>query len=220
VSGGAAGTPIRAVVSDFGGVLTTPLFESFAAFQAEHGIAPEALGLAMLRATQARGGANPLYDLETGDLAEPEFLALVADALEAETGARVPMEGFADRYWAGLRHNDAFIAYLRSLREERGIRLALLTNNVREWEPRWRPKWPIDELFEVVVDSAFVRMRKPDPRIYALTLEMLGLPPEACAFVDDLELNCDAARQAGLHPVVFRTTEQAIAELDALLGAG
>jgi putative hydrolase of the HAD superfamily len=126
------------------------------------------------------------------------------------------MEGFADRYWAQLEPNDAMIDYLRAARA-RGTRLALLTNNVVEWEPRWRPVWPIDELFEVIVDSGFVGMRKPEPRIYALTLERLGLPGDQCVFVDDLELNCDAAREAGMTPVVFKHSAQAIAEIEAAL---
>src|SRR3712207_2291617 len=93
----------------------------------------------------------------------------------------------------------------------------MLTNNVREWEPRWRSMLPIDDVFEVVVDSAFVGMRKPDPRIYELTLERLGLPAGACAFVDDLEHNIEAARSLGMHAVWFQDTEQAIAELEAQL---
>jgi putative hydrolase of the HAD superfamily len=109
------------------------------------------------------------------------------------------------------------IDHLRRLRDERGIRLALLTNNVREWEARWRSMLPVDELFELVVDSAFVGMRKPEPGIYELTLERLGLPGEACAFVDDLEVNCDAARLHGIVPIRFETTEQAIRDLDAAL---
>ena len=80
------------------------------------------------------------------------------------------------------------IEFIRELRA-RGLRAALLTNNVREWEPLWRAKLPeVDELFEVVVDSAFVGLRKPDPEIYALTLERLGgVSPEDCVFVDDLD---------------------------------
>ena len=86
---------------------------------------------------------------------------------------------------------------MRELRG-RGLRTALLTNNVREWEPLWRAKLPeIDELFEVVVDSAFVGLRKPDPAIYELTLERLGgVRAERCVFVDDLDVNCEAARGA------------------------
>ena len=85
--------------------------------------------------------------------------------------------------------------------------MALLTNNVREWEPRWRAMLPeLDEIFEVVVDSAFVGMRKPEPEIYQLTLERLGggVEPADCVFVDDIELNCDAARELGMTAVHVR----------------
>jgi len=128
----------------------------------------------------------------------------------------VSLHGFGARLMDALHPNQALLGYYRGLRE-RGIRLALLTNNVREWEPLWRPKLPIDALFETVVDSGFVGMRKPEPGIYELMLERLGLPGAACAFVDDLDVNIAAAREHGMHGVHFRDTDQAIAELDALL---
>ena len=107
---------------------------------------------------------------------------------------------------------------MRSLRR-RGLRMALLTNNVREWEPKWRAKIPsIDEIFEVIVDSGFVGMRKPDPRIYELTLERLGdIRADECVFLDDLDVNCDAAARLGMHPVQFHEADQAIRDVDALL---
>ncbi len=95
----------------------------------------------------------------------------------------------------------------------------MLTNNVREWEPRWRAKLPIDEIFETVVDSAFVGIRKPDPAIYAIVLERLGLPAEACVFVDDLEPNVDAARGLGFAVVHHLDTATTVAALDELLPA-
>ena len=211
-------TQVRAVISDFGGVLTTPLFNAFAHVQEEHGIPIESLGLAMWRATQERG-ENPLFPLERGELSEPEFLAIIETALSAEVGREVSMHDFGERYFAQLHPNEEFTGYLRSLKEDRGVRLAMLTNNVREWEARWRSMIPdIDELFEAVVDSAFVGMRKPDPAIYELTLERLGLPAEACAFVDDIDVNCDAASALGLRAVQFVDTAQAIRDLDAVLG--
>jgi putative hydrolase of the HAD superfamily len=208
---------IRAVVSDFGGVLTTPLFHAFAHVQEEHGIPLEALGMAMFRAAGERG-ENPLFPFERGEMTEPEFLDIVGTALSAEVGREVTLEGFAERYFAQLRPNDRMIEHLRSLKAERGLRLAMLTNNVREWEPRWRAMIPeIDSLFEVIVDSAFVGTRKPEPEIYELTLERLGLPAAACAFVDDLEVNCDAARAVGMVAIRFEETEQAIRDLEAAL---
>ena len=95
----------------------------------------------------------------------------------------------------------------------------MLTNNVREWEPLWRTKLPIDEIFETVVDSGFVGLRKPDPAIYALVLERLGLAAEECVFVDDLEVNIDAARALGFAVVRHEETDRTIAELDALLAS-
>jgi putative hydrolase of the HAD superfamily len=111
------------------------------------------------------------------------------------------------------------LARLRE-RRARGYRMALLTNNVREWQPLWRPVLPIDEIFEVLVDSGFVGIRKPDAEIYELTLERLGLPAEACLFVDDTEVNCDAARALGMAAVHFRDTEQTLAEMSAALDGG
>src|SRR6185503_19766455 len=102
----------------------------------------------------------------------------------------------------------------------RGLRMALLTNNVREWEPQWRAKLPeIDEIFEVVVDSAFVGMRKPDGEIYELTLERLGdgLDAGACLFVDDVDVNCEAAESLGMRAVHYLDAEQAVAEIQAAL---
>jgi putative hydrolase of the HAD superfamily len=78
---------------------------------------------------------------------------------------------------------------------------------------------PVDEIFETVVDSGFVGCRKPEAKIYELTLERLGLPAEACLFVDDLLPNCEGARAAGMSAVHFRDNEQAIAEIRAALTA-
>src|SRR5437763_10418060 len=123
-----------------------------------------------------------------------------------------------DTYYDNLHPNVQVIGYMRGLRDD-GIRLALLTNNVREWEPLWRAKLPdVDEIFEVIVDSAFVGMRKPDPEIYGLTLERLGdgIGAGDCLFVDDVEVNCDTARDLGMAAVHFRDNDQAVAEVRSL----
>jgi putative hydrolase of the HAD superfamily len=213
-----AGTAIEVVVSDFGGVLTSPLVRSFAAFQDEAGVPLEALGAAMATVAE-HDGANPLFELECGRMSEADFLARIGSQLSADLGRPVEMHTFSERYFAHLEPNAEMIAFLRELRERRGLRLALLTNNVREWEPRWRAMLPVDELFELVVDSAFVGMRKPDPEIYALTCSRLGVEPSACVFVDDFEHNCEAAREAGMAAVWFRDTAQAIAGVRAALDA-
>jgi putative hydrolase of the HAD superfamily len=208
---------IRAVVCDFGGVLTSPLVGSFARFQDHAGIPLESLGRAMATITE-RDGAHPLFELECGRMTEAAFVERLADVLREDLGRDVEMREFAEHLWAGLSRNEPMIALMAELRDA-GYRMALLTNNVREWEPRWRAMLPVDEVFEVVVDSAFVGMRKPDHPIYELTCERLGVPAAECLFVDDFEHNVAAARELGMTGVVYREPEQAIAEIRAALAA-
>ena len=208
-------SPIEAVVSDFGGVLTTPLIETFAALQEQDGLDPGAMRAALQRLTESTG-AHPVHELETGRMTERDFLAALGAQLRADLGRDVEMHTFAERYFAHLRPNEPMLAFLRELRD-RGYRLAMLTNNVRAWEARWRAMLPVDELFEVVVDSAFVGLRKPDPAIYRLTCDRLGVAPDRCLFVDDVEVNCTAAADLGMAAVVFRSNEQAIAEMRDVL---
>jgi putative hydrolase of the HAD superfamily len=202
----------RALISDFGGVLTSPLAAGFLAYQEESGVSLEELGRAMARATEEHGD-HPLFVLERGEITEMEFRARIEPHLE---------DGFdltrlRTLYFERLEPNREMIDFVRGARD-RGIRTALLTNNVREWEPLWRSKLPeVDELFDVVVDSAFVGMRKPDPAIYELTLERLGVRAEDCVFVDDLEPNCETARALGMVAVRFESVDQAIAELSSAL---
>jgi epoxide hydrolase-like predicted phosphatase len=206
---------VKAIISDFGGVLTSPLLDSFLAFQKSSGVPLEELGKA-LAAIARRSGANPLFELETGRMTEPEFLSAIGAQLSEQVGRKIELEGFGERYFASLRPNQALIDYMRDLRG-RGYRLAICTNNVREWEQRWRRMLPVDDIFHVVVDSAFVGTRKPERRIYEITLERLEVPAQSALMVDDVEVNCQAARELGMRAVHFRSTEQTIEEMEAAL---
>jgi putative hydrolase of the HAD superfamily len=206
---------VEVVISDFGGVLTTPLVQSFMAFQDETGISGETLGHAMQRIGEA-DGEHPLFELERGRVSEADFLERMADELEPELGHRPEMHRFSEIYFDALQPNEPMIELMRELRGA-GHRMALLTNNVREWEPLWRSMLPVDEIFELVIDSAFVGCRKPEPEIYEITLERLGVEPQRCLFVDDVEANCDGARALGLTAVHFRANGQAIPEIRAAL---
>ena len=163
---------IRAVISDFGGVLTTPLLGSFLAFQDQTGNSAEALGRAMQRIAESQG-EHPLFELERGRLTEAEFLGLLRAELVSELGHEPELHRFARSTSTPSSRIEPMIDLMRDLKG-RGYRMALLTNNVREWEPLWRAMLPVDEIFEIVVDSAFVGIRKPEPEIYELTLERLG----------------------------------------------
>ncbi|HEX4806555.1 MAG TPA: HAD family phosphatase [Conexibacter sp.] len=207
---------IEAVVSDFGGVLTTPLLDAFLGLQADRGIPLEAFGAALARAAADNGGANPLFELETGRLTEARFVELLGAALRAELDRDVDLARFGETFFEHLHPNEELFAFMRTV-HQRGYRMAILTNNVREWEPLWRSMLPIDELFELVVDSGFEGLRKPDARIYELTLARLGVAAEATLFVDDTEVNCEAARALGMHAVWFRSNAQAIGEIERAL---
>jgi putative hydrolase of the HAD superfamily len=211
--GEAGGSGIRAIVSDFGGVLTTPLLGSFERVQDEIQIPAEYLGKALRAAAEERGD-NPLFELERGELEESEFLELLSTNLEPLLGHRPHLHRFREVYFDALDPNEPMIALMRELNAS-GLKMAMLTNNVREWEPLWRSMMPVDEIFEEVVDSAFVGCRKPEGRIYRLTLERIGLAADACLFIDDLEVNCEGAEKAGMKAVHFRDNEQAIAEIRA-----
>ncbi|MDQ4071844.1 MAG: HAD family phosphatase [Actinomycetota bacterium] len=207
----------RAVICDFGGVLTSPLMDAFAAVGEQSGVSVEAVWDAMTRVGEATG-RHPLYELEKGLITEAEFLSMLEERLDGE----VTLRGFREAYFAALHPNERMIDYIAELRA-RGLRTALLTNNVREWEPLWRAKLPqLDSTFEVVVDSAFVGLRKPEHEIYELTVERLGagVTPDECVFIDDSEANCAAARELGMYAVRFVETVSAIAEVEGALGAG
>ncbi len=208
--------PIRYVISDFGGVLTSPLSGAFRPLYEEAGIGLEQLGIALMSAGEQLGGKNPLFELECGRISEPHFVDLLRDGLEPLVGERPKLERFSESFFGALDPNDEIIALMAELSATH--RMAILTNNVKEWEPLWRAMVPVDEIFETVVDSAFVGMRKPDPEIYHLTLERLGGPePGECLFVDDMELNCEAARDLGLVVVQHEENEKTIAEIRELL---
>src|SRR5204863_1249880 len=141
--GGPGRGVIRAIVSDFGGVLTTPMIEGFLAYQDQTGVTVAELGRAMAEA-QKRYGEHPLFQLERGEISEPEFGKRLADALPDPFDLR----HLREVYFEQLQPNAEMIDYMRDLRG-RGLRMALCTNNVREWEPLWRSKLPeLDEIFE------------------------------------------------------------------------
>ena len=202
----------RVLICDFGGVLTSPLEAGFLAYQEESGLTLAELGRAMARAAEEHGD-HPLFQLERGEISEAEFRARIEAHLEQD----FDLERLIALSIKQVEPNAPMIELVRELRAD-GVRTALLTNNVREWESLWRSK-TIDELFEVVVVSASVGMRKPDPAIYRLTVERLdgSVSPEDCVFVDDLEVNCEAARGLGMTAVRFTDAEQAIPEIRSAL---
>lgn len=202
---------IEAVICDYGGVLTNPLGETLQIFADTVGLEPDVI-LTALAAAESDHGISPMAALEVGAITEVEFVDRVFAHLPGELDSLLGGKTFGELWFAGRWANEPFVEFLRGLRGD-GHRLALLTNNVREWEPLWRATLPVDELFEVVVNSADEKVRKPDPKIYERVVERLGVPADRCLLVDDLDLNCTAAEELGMLTVRFADAEQAAAEV-------
>jgi putative hydrolase of the HAD superfamily len=209
---------LRALVCDFGGVLTTPVSGMLGPLLESTGASMQQVAGA-LEAASARLGANPLAELESGRMSEARFLQEVGAELSAQVGRPLALDGMGERMFAALEPNVEMLELVRRVRE-RGLRTAICTNNVREWSERWRAMIPVSELFDVVVDSAFVGVRKPQPEIYELTLRRLGVGPAGALLVDDSDANCRGAARVGMRAVHFRDTEQAIREVEAAIDEG
>jgi len=210
---------LRGAVFDYGGVMTESLFRR------RRDADPDVLSLLVFFLNDLRSvyhlptSTHDLHLLETGRLTEAEFFRRLCARHEAAGGPHVDPEAVREKIFADRAEaSAAMVDTVRQLRGA-GYRTALLTNNAREWEPMWRAMIPVDELFDVVVDSSVVGLRKPDPEIYKLTCERLGLSPDECIFVDDLQCNVDAAAELGME-TVHCTDPTAAAEVVAqrLLG--
>jgi putative hydrolase of the HAD superfamily len=208
---------IRAVLFDFGGVYTSSPFAVFVEAAAEIGATPERV-LDLVFGPYDRDTDHPWHRLERGEIAlldaREEIIALAAQADltfdPLAILARMARSGGA---------REAVVVATRRIRE-RGLRTALVTNNAREFSAGWRSLIPIAELFDAVIDSSEVGVRKPDPAIFSLALrELGGIAPEHAVFLDDFPGNVAAARRLGMHGVLVEDDpSDALAELERLVG--
>jgi epoxide hydrolase-like predicted phosphatase len=190
---------------DFGGVLTTNVFDSFADFCREAGLAPDTVRDLFMQDPEAR---EALGDLETGRATEAEFEARFAPLLG------VPADGLISRLFAGMRPEERMFEGVAAARRA-GVRTGLVSNS---WGEEGYDRTRFAELFDAVVISGEIGIRKPAPEIYALAAERLGRPPERCVFVDDLAGNLKPARAIGMATVLHRDAETTLAELEEHLG--
>jgi putative hydrolase of the HAD superfamily len=192
-----AGLEIRGVITDWGGVLTRPLPDTVSDWIASDQIDRDSY-LAVMRRWVAEaydgGDSNPVHALERGECANEEFERLLAAELTHLDGRPVAAEGLLARMFAASALEAAMLDAIRSLRQA-GLRTALLSNS---WGADDYPRHLFPELFDVVVISAEVGMRKPEERIFRHTAALLGLEPAECVFIDDMAANVAAAEAIGL----------------------
>jgi epoxide hydrolase-like predicted phosphatase len=164
------------------------------------------------------GEVHDFHLLETGELGFHEYLEGVTRRAPEHLGRELEPHAFMEFIQAtGVRVQWPIVHEILRLRDA-GVPLALLTNNVKEFGDAWRSSFPVDDLFEIVVDSSEVGMRKPDPRIYQLTCEHAGVATEESVFLDDNRDNVAAARALGIETVhVGADPIAVIAELREIL---
>jgi epoxide hydrolase-like predicted phosphatase len=204
---------LRCLIVDYGGVLTNPVQESFGAWAEQDGLEMAELKDVLGAMLGESADSNPVHGLERGELSAVEFERQLAAALRRKDGAKVPPEGLLRRVFAGMRPSDGMTSVVRRAKE-RGIMTGLLSNS---WGLDYdRNGW--DELFDTLVISGEVGLRKPEPAIYELAAERLGVKPAECVFVDDLAVNVRGAAAAGMIGVHHTSLESTVAELETLFG--
>jgi putative hydrolase of the HAD superfamily len=209
---------LRGVITDWGGVLTGPLLDTVRAWIAADDIDFDSY-LAVMRpwvtgAYESTAEVNPIHALELGQCTDAEFEHLLAAQIVRRDGTPVPAAGLLDRMFAATTLSQPMVELLRQLRAA-GVRTALLSNS---WGLTAYPTHLFPELFDAVVISAEVGMRKPEERIFRHAAQLLGLPPAECVFVDDLEANVLAAEALGMTGVWHTDPAETVTRLGGLVG--
>ena len=210
---------IRAVLFDFGGVFTDSPFHAVHDFGEELRVEPVEI-TRIVFGSYEHDGDHPWHQLERGEItlenARNQILGL-GQKLDLQIDIYELFARMAGNN-AGADQRKPLVERVSSLRQE-GYTTGIITNNVKEFGDGWRSLIPVDELFDFVVDSSSVGIRKPDPRIFQLALEQLGdISPGQVVFLDDYQANVDAARDLGLQAILVGADVLAdIETLDALL---
>ncbi len=212
--------PLRGVILDWGGVLTGPIIDAVQAWLDSEQIDPLSYAAAMrpwVRHAYGSGGEeSPVHALERGEVTEAEFELILAGLLTGVGGEPVPAAGLLRRMFAASVLQDDMLDLVRELRQA-GLRTGLLSNSWGAVQDGY-PRHLFGELFDDVVISGEVGMRKPEERIFILAADRLGLAPAQCVFIDDIEGNIVAARALGFTAVHHREPAQTRDELSRLLG--
>lgn len=204
----------RGLLLDYGGVLTPSVGRQFRDFERAEGLPKGTIFRIMADAYGAGGDDSEIARLERGESSIAEFEQRLARALAA-AGHEVQPDGLVARLFTRMGPSGRLWGAARLVRD-RGVRTGLLSNS---WGTEGYPSDLLDAHFDTVVVSAEVGMRKPDPDVFGLAAERLGVPLDQCVFVDDLDLNVAAAREAGMTAVHHDGDEdRVLAEVSAALG--
>jgi epoxide hydrolase-like predicted phosphatase len=198
----------RALLVDFGGVLTTNIWQGFDEFCRNEGIEQ---GMVREMFKNEPGAVADLRLMETGEIAPEEFERRFGDRLGIAN-----TEGLITRMFAAIQPEEHVAGAVRAARDA-GVRTGLISNS---WGRTIYDPELMDELFDVVVISGDVGLHKPQPEIYLLAAERLGVAVESCVFVDDLRENIEGAERVGMVGVLHRDPPRTVERLEELFGVG
>ncbi len=203
-----------AVVFDFSGVMVSSAFDAIGAAAADHDMDEDDF-LEFLLGPYAEDTDHAWHKAERGEIGIMDWITDTMSRAESD-GLGLDL-GFMASMLGELEVYDVMVDAARSLRAD-GYRTSLLTNNIAEGRDMWRPLLPLDEIFDDVVDSSEVGMRKPNPLIYRLALDRLGgIDPKRAIMLDDFPGNCGGARGVGMTAILVEDPATAVDELMALL---
>lgn len=195
--------------------MTTSIGASFAAFCLETGVDPERFKTIVAQAYGSDGSDGMIAQVERGTIRPREFERWLAGALSGGLATPVKSAGLRRRIFATVRPDPAMIDAVGKLHEA-GAKTAVISNT---WGPPVASgASQMRAVFDAIVRSDEVGLRKPDPEIYLLTAERLQVPPQACVFVDDLLQNVEGARAVGMHAFVHRSAGFTVPKLEELFG--
>lgn len=208
VSGRRGVRTLRGLVLDFGGVLTTSFEDALRSYCVREGLAPDALEQVFSLDAGAQGS---LVKLESGRISQAEFVAQLAPVLGVEPN------GLLQRMAADLRLEPIVASAAANLRRQ-GIRVGVLSNSWGSTPFDPYAPFALDVRFDAVVISDQVRLRKPDPAIFRLTAERLGVAMSECVFVDDVARYLEPARALGMVTIHATDPRRTVDELERLYG--
>jgi epoxide hydrolase-like predicted phosphatase len=197
---------MKGLLLDWGGVLTSNVFDSFRDFCVAEGLEPDAVKRLFREEPRAR---ELVRGLETDTLTEDEFGERFGELLELEDRTRL-----IERMFGGVRQDERMLAAVRQVRAA-GLRTGLISNSMGGAS---YDRSVFSELFDGVVISGEVGIHKPQPEIFLLGAERAGVAPDQCVFVDDLRENCEGAEAVGMTAVLHRGADTTLPELERLLG--
>jgi putative hydrolase of the HAD superfamily len=207
---------LRAVITDWGGVLTQPIRDTvrdwITADQIDWDTYVAVVGPWLADAYALNAAVNPVHALERGECTVADFEQLLAERLVTTSGATVIADGLLTRMLSASRPDPLMYQVIRELRGK-GVRTALLSNS---WGSGGYPRHDFPGLFDAVVISGEVGMRKPEPRIFLHTAGLLNVAPAECVFIDDLEPNVLAAAGCGMTGVHHKGPADTIMRLTEL----